>query len=88
MLNKDDVAVFHRQGTLENIIYLINIITLKEIIKQPRQIHKISRAGHINTRLAPNIDMSHNIPFTTTWLFNRCRVNISSTKPATDRPEC
>ena len=71
MLNKDDVAVFHRQGTLENIIYLINIITLKEIIKQPRQIHKISRVGHINTRLAPNIDMSHNIPFTTTWLFDR-----------------
>ena len=63
--NKDDVALFHRQGTLENVIYLINIITIEKIIKQPRQIHKISRVGYINTRLAPNIDMSHNIPFTT-----------------------
>lgn len=59
------VVILRRQGTLENIIYLINIITIEEIIKQQRQTHKISRAGHINTRLAPNIDMSHNIPFTT-----------------------
>ena len=57
--------VFHRQGTLENVICLINIITIEKIIKRQRQTHKISRAGHINTRLAPNIDMSHNIPFTT-----------------------
>lgn len=60
------VVMLHRQGTLKEYYHLINKITLKEIIKQPRQIHKISRAGHINTRLVPNIDMSHNIPFTTT----------------------
>ena len=65
MLNKDDAVVLRRRGTLENIIYLINIITIKKIIKRQHQTHKISRAGHINTRLAPNIDMSHNIPFTT-----------------------
>ena len=47
----------------------INKIILEKIIKQPRQIHKISRVGHINTRPAPNIDMSHNIPFTTEWPF-------------------
>ena len=33
MLNKDDAVVLRRQGTLENIIYLINIITIEEIIK-------------------------------------------------------
>lgn len=59
------VVMLHRQGTHKEYYHSINKITLEKIIKQPRQIHKISRAGHINTRLAPNIDMSHNIPFTT-----------------------
>lgn len=59
------VVVLRRQGTPKEYYHSINKITLEKIIKQPRQIHKISRAGHINTRLAPNIDMSHNIPFTT-----------------------
>ena len=72
MLNKDDAVVLRRQGTLKNIIYLINKITIEETIKQQHRTHKISRVGHINTRLAPNVDMSHNIPFTTRWLFDRC----------------
>ena len=33
MLNKDDAVVLRRRGTLENIIYLINIITTEKIIK-------------------------------------------------------
>ena len=57
--------MLHRRGTPKEYYHSINKITLDKIIEQPRQIHKISRAGHINTRLAPNIDMSHNIPFTT-----------------------
>ncbi len=59
------VVMLHWQGTPKEYYHSINKITLEIIIEQPRQIHKISRAGHINTRLAPNIDMSHNIPFTT-----------------------
>lgn len=65
------VVMLRQQGTPKEYYRSINNITLGKIIKQPRQIHKISRVGHINTRLAPNIDMSHNIPFTTTWLFDR-----------------
>ena len=63
--------MLHRQGTPKEYYHSINKITLEKIIKRQRQTHKISRAGHINTRLAPNIDMSHNIPFTTTRLFDR-----------------
>lgn len=35
------VVVFHRQGTLENVIYLINIITTEKIIKQQHQTQKL-----------------------------------------------
>ena len=59
------VVMLQRQGTPKEYYHSINKITLEIIIKQPRQIHKISRVEHINTRLALNIDMSHNIPFTT-----------------------
>lgn len=46
------VVMLHRQGTPKEYYHSINKITLEKIIKQPRQTHKISRAGHINTRLA------------------------------------
>gem|GEM_PF-2117015 len=59
------IVMLRRQGTPKEYYHSINKITLEKIIEQPRQIHKINRAGHINTRLALNIDMSHNIPFTT-----------------------
>lgn len=41
------VVMLHRQGTPKEYYHSINNITLEKIIKQPRQIHKISRVGHI-----------------------------------------